>query len=113
MVPPSSYATSAIANTTFSNPLATSNPTGLQQSTFNNPTSYSNPVSNTLTQFNLPYNPVTTSYTNNVTFSNPLSSHFNSLPLSAGPMAIKLKPMEEVELGKSFKNNLLFWGSGD
>lgn len=89
MVPPVNYTTNP---TTFNNP-----PTVLSQ------TPYTNPVTNTLNQYTLPgaYNPVTTTYTNNVvTFSNPLSSQFNSLPLS-GPvgMSIKLKPLEEVELG--------------
>lgn len=86
MVPPVSYTANP---TTFSSP-----PTVLSQ------TPYTNPVTSTLNQYTLPgtYNPVTT---NNVTFSNPLSSQFNSLPLS-GPvgMSIKLKPLEEVELGK-------------
>lgn len=95
MVPPSSYATSSMVNTTFSNPLATNSPSFTH-------TSFNNPVSNALNQYSLQstYNPVTTSYNNNVTFSNPLSSQFNSLPLS-GPvgMSIKLKPLEEVDLG--------------
>lgn len=95
MVPPASYTTNP---TTFSNPLnITSNPTALSQPPF------TNPVTSTLNQYTLPatYNPVTTTFTNNVTFSNPLSSQFNSMPLS-GPvgMSIKLKPLEEVELGE-------------
>lgn len=96
MAPASNYATNVMSNTTFTNPLIANNPP-LSQSAYNNP------VTSTLNQYSLPstYNPVTTSYTNNVTFSNPLSSQFNSLPLS-GPvgMSIKLKPLEEVELGK-------------
>lgn len=98
IVPPN-YATSTISNTTYTNPLVSNNPTGLPTS-YNNPT-FTNSVTNTLTQFNLPYNLVTTTYTNNVTFSNPLSSQFNSLALT-GPMSIKLKPLDEVELGKFF-----------
>ncbi|XP_044260887.1 RIMS-binding protein 2 isoform X3 [Tribolium madens] len=93
---PSNYATSTISNTTFTNPLVSNNPTALPTS-FNNPT-FNNSATNTLTQFSLPYNPVTTTYSNNVTFSNPLSSQFNSLALT-GPMAIKLKPLDEVDLG--------------
>lgn len=89
LVPSANYTTNP---TTFSSPLISNNPTG----------PYSNPVTSTLNQYTLPstYNPVTTTYTNNVTFSNPLSSQFNSMPLS-GPvgMSIKLKPLEEVELG--------------
>src|SRR5699024_2620126 len=94
---PTTYATSSISNTTFTNPLASNNPTALPSS-FNNPT-FTSSVTNTLNQFNLHYNPVTTTFTNNVTFSNPLSSQFNSLGLS-GPMSIKLKPLDEVELGE-------------
>lgn len=100
MVPPTNYQTSSMANTTFTNPNPTGNVSGLsslQQTSFNNPT-FSNPVTSTLNQYSLPYNPVTTSYTNNVTFSNPLSSQFVR---SSGPMSIKLKPMDEVDLGKS------------
>lgn len=93
MVPPVSYTTNPA---TFTSPLITNNPTALSQAP------YTNPVTSTLNQYTLPgtYNPVTTSFTNNVTFSNPLSSQFNSMPLS-GPvgMSIKLKPLEEVELG--------------
>lgn len=98
---PSSYTTTSVSNTTFTNPLVTNNPSALQQSSYSNP-SYTNSVTNTLNQFSLGYNPVTTSYSNNVTFSNPLSSQFNSLALT-GPMSIKLKPLDEVELGKYFK----------
>ncbi|XP_074041769.1 RIMS binding protein isoform X4 [Leptinotarsa decemlineata] len=103
MIPPTSYSQNVMSNATFSNPLS-NNPSGLQQSTFNNPT-FNNPVSSTLTQYSLPYtNPmnsvVTTSYSNNnVTFSNPLSSQFNSLPLTGGPMSIKLKQIDDVDLG--------------
>ncbi|KAJ8910498.1 hypothetical protein NQ315_012345 [Exocentrus adspersus] len=103
MVPPTSYTQSSISNTTFANPLSSTNPAGLQQTAFNNP-SFANPVTSTLNQYSLPYsnpiNPVTTSFANNnVTFSNPLSSQFNSLPLTGGPMSIKLKPMDDVDLG--------------
>lgn len=97
---PCSYTTTSMANPTFTNPLVANNPVSLSQSAYNNP-NYNNPVTSTLNQYNLPYNPITTSnYTSNVTFSNPLSSQFNSIPLS-GPvgMSIKLKPLEEVELG--------------
>lgn len=76
--------------TTFTNPLITTNTTTTQF------------TSNYLPTVSATYNPITTTtFTNNVvTFSNPLSSQFNSLPLS-GPvgMSIKLKPLEEVELG--------------
>ncbi|KAJ8981873.1 hypothetical protein NQ317_008221 [Molorchus minor] len=102
IVPPS-YTQSSISNAAFSNRASTNNP-ALQQASFNNPT-FTNPVTSTLNQYSLPYsnpinpvNSVTTSYANNnVTFSNPLSSQFNSLPLSG--MSIKLKPMDEVDLG--------------
>lgn len=94
---PSSYTTTSIAN-----PLVVANnPVSLSQSAYNNP-NFSNPVTSALNQYNLPYNAITTSnYTSNVTFSNPLSSQFNNMSLS-GPvgMSIKLKPLEEVELGK-------------
>lgn len=96
MAPGSNYATNVMSNATFTNPLGANNPQLSQGG-------YNNPVTSTLNQYSLPstYNPVTTSYSNNVTFSNPLSSQFNSLPLS-GPvgMSIKLKPLEEVELGE-------------
>ncbi|XP_017774492.1 PREDICTED: uncharacterized protein LOC108561183 isoform X4 [Nicrophorus vespilloides] len=82
------------SNSTFTNPLMTTLPS------LNS--SYTNPVTSTLNQYNLPpppssYNslPTTGSYANNVTFSNPLSSQFNSL---TGNMSIKLKPLEEMEL---------------
>ncbi|XP_031331242.1 RIMS-binding protein 2 isoform X3 [Photinus pyralis] len=97
--PPSTYTTSTISNPTFTH-LVSNNPTSLPQTAFSNP-SYSNQVASALPQYTLPYNPITTtSFTNNVTFSNPLSSQFNNMALS-GPsaMSIKLKPFEEVELG--------------
>ncbi|XP_030756116.1 RIMS-binding protein 2 [Sitophilus oryzae] len=106
IVPSSNFATSSIANTTFTNPLVSANPNrGLGQvSSYNNP-SFNNPITSTLNQFSSlnqysnPLNPiVTTSYTNAVTFSNPLSSHFNSL--AGPPMSIKLKAMDEVDLGQ-------------
>lgn len=86
-MPPASYATTAFG--------VTNNPT-LSQAPF------TNPVTGALNQYSLPaYNPVTTAFTNNVTFSNPLSSQFDSIPLSAPVgMSIKLKPLEEVELGR-------------
>lgn len=76
-----------MSNTTFSHPLVSS---------------YTNQVSSALNNpaFSLPYNSTAT-YTNNVTFSNPLSAQFtNPMPLT-GPvgMNIKLKPLEEVDLG--------------
>ncbi|KAK9874253.1 hypothetical protein WA026_002609 [Henosepilachna vigintioctopunctata] len=97
---PSSYTNSTLGNTnTYNNPLGTSIGTVLPNSTFTNP-GYSNPATNALTQYSsLPFNPVTsTSFSNNVTFSNPLSSQFNSLPLS-GTMSMKLKQLEETDLG--------------
>ncbi|XP_076254720.1 RIMS binding protein isoform X5 [Rhynchophorus ferrugineus] len=106
IVPPSNYATSSISNTTFSNPLVSANPSRVlgQVSSYNNP-SFNNPITSTLTQYSSlnqysnPLNPiVTTSYANAVTFSNPLSSQFNSL--GAAPMSIKLKAMDEVDLGQ-------------
>lgn len=113
IVPPSSYSNCAMSNTTFTNPLsaaaaavaAANNPvSSISQTAFSNPT-FNNPItSSTLNQYSLPpYNPVssTTSYTNNVTFSNPLSSQLMTMPLSGTTgMSIKLKPLEEVELGK-------------
>lgn len=104
MVPPTSYTQSSMSNSTFVNPLSSNNPSALQQTAFNNPT-FSNPVTSTLNQYSLPYsnpiNPVTTTFSNNnVTFSNPLSSQFNSLPLTGGPMSIKLKPIDDVDLGE-------------
>lgn len=99
IVPPSvNYTTNP---TTFSSPLnITNNPTVLSQPHFTNPV-----TSSTLNQYTLPatYNPsvTTATFSNNVTFSNPLSSQLPSQPLT-GPvgMSIKLKPLEEVELGK-------------
>jgi hypothetical protein len=105
IVPPS-YTTTAISNATFTNPLVSSNPSALQPTSYNNPT-FTNSVTNTLNQFSLGYNPVTTTYSNNVTFSNPLSSQFNSLALT-GPMSIKLKPLDEVDLGKLLTNSVKF-----
>ncbi|KAH1012013.1 hypothetical protein HUJ04_001263 [Dendroctonus ponderosae] len=74
-----------------------------QSSSYNNP-SFNNPISSTLGQYStlnqysnqLPI--VTSSYSNAVTFSNPLSSQFNSL--GATQMSIKLKAMDEVDLGQ-------------
>ncbi|XP_057657732.1 RIMS-binding protein 2 isoform X3 [Diorhabda carinulata] len=100
---PTSYTQTAISNNTYANPL-TNIPTGLQQTSFNNP-SFSNPVTSSLTQYTLPYsnpiNPVvSTSFANNnVTFSNPLSSQFNSLPISGTSMNIKLKQIDDVDIG--------------
>ncbi|KAK4878821.1 hypothetical protein RN001_011327 [Aquatica leii] len=97
---PSTYTTSTtISNPTYTH-LVSNNPTSLPQTAYSNQ-SYNNPVASALPQYTLPYNPITTTtYTNNVTFSNPLSSQFNNMALS-GPsaMSIKLKPFEEVELG--------------
>ncbi|KAH1018072.1 hypothetical protein HUJ05_005894 [Dendroctonus ponderosae] len=102
---PSNYATSSISNTTFTNPLASTNHSRVlgQSSSYNNP-SFNNPISSTLGQYStlnqysnqLPI--VTSSYSNAVTFSNPLSSQFNSL--GATQMSIKLKAMDEVDLGQ-------------
>ncbi|KAI4454747.1 rim binding protein-related [Holotrichia oblita] len=95
---PSSYTTTSITNPLVSN----NNPVSLSQSPYNNP-NFSNTASSALNQYNLPYNTISSSnYTSNVTFSNPLSSHFTNMSLS-GPtgMSIKLKPLEEVELGAS------------
>ncbi|CAH1953499.1 unnamed protein product [Acanthoscelides obtectus] len=86
---PSSLGTSmvqtSIGNTNFSNTLP--------PSSYNNPSTFSNSA----TQYGLSSysNPITTSYStsNNVTFSNPLSSQFNSLPMS-----IKLKQMDDVDI---------------
>lgn len=98
---PTSYSTGAISNSTYTNPLIPSNNTvSMGQTVFNNP-SYSNPATSTLNQFNLPYNPVTTSYSNNVTFSNRLSTQLMNVPIAGtNAMSIKLKPLEEVDLGK-------------
>ncbi|CAH1118371.1 unnamed protein product [Phaedon cochleariae] len=85
---PTSYTQTALPPSTYSNPLSYNNPS---YSNPNNP-SYGNPVGGGLAQFGLPYgqvggNAVTSSYANNnVTFSNPLSSNFNSLPLGGGAM---------------------------
>lgn len=123
IVPPSSYSNCALSNTTFTNPLsaaaaavaaaaAANNPvSSISQTAFSNPT-FNNPItSSTLNQYSLPpYNPVssTTSYTNNVTFSNPLSSQLMTMPLTGTTgMSIKLKPLEEVELGKNLDSFLL------
>ncbi|KAF5284120.1 hypothetical protein FQR65_LT00120 [Abscondita terminalis] len=101
---PSTYTTtSSISNTTFTH-LVSNNPTTLPQTAFSNPT-YNNPVASA---YALPFNPITTTtFTNNVTFSNPLSSQFNNMALS-GPsaMSIKLKPFEEVELGGGRRQQL-------
>lgn len=105
---PSSYTTTSIANPTFTNPLVSNNPVSLSQTTYNNP-NFANPVTSSLNQYNLPYNTISTSnYASNVTFSNPLSSQFNNMSLS-GPvgMSIKLKPLEEVELGEIFHFDLV------
>ncbi|CAG9861506.1 unnamed protein product [Phyllotreta striolata] len=97
------YTQTALSNTAYGNPLG-NNPAALQPASFNNPT-FGNPATSSLTQYSLPYanplNPtVSTSYANNnVTFSNPLSSQFNSLPLSGAQMSIKLKQIDDVDLG--------------
>lgn len=89
------FSSCPISNTTFSHPLVSS--------TY--PQSYTNQVSSALNNpasFSLPYN-ATTTFSNNVTFSNPLSAQFNNpMPLT-GPvgMNIKLKPLEESDMGAS------------
>lgn len=91
MVPQSSYTSNTMANTTFSNPLNATN--------YNNPTYGTTTGTGPLNPY-MQYNPVTTSYcSNSVTFSNPLSSHFNSLSLGGG---LKLKNLDEVDLGIVF-----------
>ncbi|XP_060532977.1 RIMS-binding protein 2 isoform X3 [Cylas formicarius] len=106
IVPPSSFATNSMSNTTFTNPLVSTNPRVLgQPSSYNNPT-FNNPISSSINQYGLPYsnplnagvNPVTTTYSNAVTFSNPLSSHTQFNSLTGGPMSIKLKTMDDVDL---------------
>lgn len=87
-----------MSNTTFSHPLVSNNPTSLPSY---NCQPYTNQVTNALNPtYSLPYNPATT-FSNNVTFSNPLSAQFNNpMPLSgAGGLSIKLKPLEETDIG--------------
>lgn len=80
-------------NTTFTNPLLSNS---LPPTSFSNPT-FAGAGATNINQFGLSGGTVggfSSLGTNNVTFSNPLSSQFNSLPMS-----IKLKPLDEVELG--------------
>lgn len=103
VLPTSTFTTSSMVNNNTFTHLMANNPSAVSQGGYGGGASaFSNPATSTLNQFSLPpYNAIpTTSFNSNVTFTNPLSSQFNSLNLS-GPaaMSIKLKPYEELELG--------------